>query len=274
MACTSLVILACVAVLLKGLRSGIERVSTFIVPTLLTLLLILIVRSVTLPGAGAGIQWYLLKFDLSAFTGRMMLAALGQAVFSLSLGGTFMVVYGSYLNQGDSLLPNAVWTATGDVMAGLLAGFAIFPAVFALGLEPASGPGLLFVTLPQVFGQIPLGGLFALLFFIALFGAAYLSDVAAFEVLVAGLTDNTRLSRTQAVWLMAAVVFLIALPPMINMKIFVPWDLTFGSGMQTLGSLIAVVTFGWVIASGLISYQTVKTKVVEAFRPEHTIESA
>ena len=247
MACTGLVILACVAVLLKGLRSGIERVSKFIVPTLLTLLLILIVRSVTLPGAGAGIQWYVLKVDLSAFTGRVMLAALGQAVFSLSLGGTFMVVYGSYLNQKDPLRPNALWTASGDVIAGLLAGLAIFPAVFALGLEPASGPGLLFVTLPQVFGQIPLGGFFALLFFLALFGAAYLSDVAAFEVLVAGLTDNTRLSRTQAVWLMAAIVFLIAVPPMINMEVFVPWDLTFGSGMQTLGALLSVVTVAWVI---------------------------
>ncbi len=247
MTCTGLVILACVAVLLKGLRSGIERVSKFIVPTLVTMLLILIVRSVTLPGAGAGIQWYLLKIDLSAFTGRVMLAALGQAVFSLSLGGTFMVVYGSYLNRQDHLRSNAVWTVTGDVIAGVLAGFAIFPAVFALGLEPASGPGLLFVTLPQVFGQIPLGGLFALLFFLALFGAAYLSDVAAFEVLVAGLTDNTRLNRTQAVWLMAAVVFGIALPPMINMEIFVPWDLTFGSGMQTLGALLSVVTVAWVI---------------------------
>jgi len=247
MACTGAVILACVLVLRKGLRSGIERVSTFIVPTLLVLLLILIVRAVTLPGAYAGIQWYLLKIDLDAFSGRVMLAALGQAVFSLSLGGTFMVVYGSYLNNQDDLRRNAVWTAGGDVAAGLLAGFAIFPAVFALGLEPAGGPGLLFFTLPQVFKQIPAGDLFALMFFAALFGAAYLSDVAAFEVLVAGLVDNTRLHRVQAVWLMAIVVFAFALPPMINMRIFVPWDLTFGSGMQTLGALLSVVTVAWVV---------------------------
>ena len=245
--CTGLVILACVAVLLKGLRSGIERVSRFIVPTLLVLLLILIVRALTLPGAGAGVQWYILKFDLSAFTGRVAVAALGQAIFSLSLGGTFMVVYGSYLNRQDDLRRNAVLTATGDVVAGLLAGLAIFPAVFALGLEPASGPGLLFATLPQVFEQIPAGGVFALLFFLALFGAAYLSDVAAFEVLVAGLTDNTRLRRSQAIWLMAGIVFLIALPPMINMQVFVPWDLTFGSGMQTLGALLSVITIAWAV---------------------------
>jgi hypothetical protein len=155
MTCTGLVILACVAVLLKGLRSGIERVSKVIMPTLLTLLLILIARSLTLPGAGSGLHWYLVKVDLSAFTGQVMLAALGQAVFSLSLGGTFMVVYGSYLNPEDRLRSNAVWTASGDVIAGILAGLAIFPAVFAMGLEPTSGPGLIFATLPQVFGQIP-----------------------------------------------------------------------------------------------------------------------
>ncbi|MFQ5571516.1 MAG: sodium-dependent transporter [Rhodothermales bacterium] len=246
-ACTGTVILACAGVLLKGLRSGIEVISKAIMPMLLVLLFILIARSLTLPGAGAGVHWYLLKFDVRTLTGNVMLAAMGQAIFSLSLGGTFMVVYGSYLNRQDDLRRTAVWTATGDVAAGLLAGFAIFPAVFALGLEPASGPGLIFFTLPQVFEKIPAGWLFALLFFLALFGAAYLSDVAAFEVLVAGLTDNTRFSRKQAVWLIATVVFLFALPPMINMKVFVPWDLTFGSGMQSLGALLTVITVAWVI---------------------------
>jgi len=245
--CTGLVILACAGVLLRGLRSGIERASRFIMPTLFVLLLAVIIRSLTLPGAGAGLGWYLLKFDAGALTGRVMLAALGQAVFSLSLGGTFMVVYGSYVGAGEGLGRNAAWTATGDLVAGLLAGLAIFPAVFALGLEPSSGPGLLFATLPEVFSRIPLGGIFEMLFFLALFGAAYLSDVAAFEVLVAGLTDNTRLKRRTAVRLMAGVVFLIALPPMVSMRVFVPWDLTFGSGMQTLGALLSVLTVGWVI---------------------------
>ncbi len=247
MTCTALVILACAGVLLKGLRAGIERVSKVVVPVLLAMLLLLIVRAVTLPGAAEGVRWYLFKFEPGALTGRVMLAALGQAVYTLSLGGTFMVVYGSYLKRQDDLRRSAVWTATGDLAAGLLAGFAIFPAVFALGLEPAGGPGLIFATLPEVFARIPAGWLFGLLFFLALFGAAYLSDVAAFEVLVAGLTDNTRLSRRQAVWGMAAVVFACALPPMVNMRVIVPWDLTFGSGMQTLGALLAVVTVGWAL---------------------------
>ena len=115
--------------------------------------------------------------------------------------------------------------------------------MFALGLEPNSGPG----DLRDASGvrAIPAGWLFGLLFFIGLFGAGYLSGIAAFEVLVAALTDNTRLSRRAVVWLVAGAAFLIAIPPMINNQVFIPWDLTFGSGMQTLGALVAAVTVGW-----------------------------
>ena len=226
-------------VVLRGVRSGIERVSKVVMPLLLGILLLLVLRTLTLPGAWEGVTWYLLKIDTTTLTGGAIAAAVGQAVFSLSLGGTFMVVYGSYLPDRDRLGPNAVWTAVGDIVAGLLAGLAIIPAVIALGLEPASGPALLFDTLPQVFARMPFGTLLGALFFIGLFAAAYLSDVAAFEVLVAGLTDNTRLERRGAVWLMATIVFVVAIPPMINLRIFVPWDMTFGSGMQTLGSLLA-----------------------------------
>lgn len=247
---TGIVIAACAAVLLKGLRRGIERISRFVLPMLLVILCILIVRGLTLDGAWAGVEWYILKFDASALTGSVMLAALGQAIFSLSLGGTYMVVYGSYLGERESIRSSAAWTAAGDIGAGLLAGFAIFPAVFALGLEPAAGPGLLFSTLPAVFDGIPAGALFGLLFFTGLAGAAWLSDIAAFEVLIAGLTDNTGISRRGAVIGSAVVVFMLAIPSMINMRIFVPWDLAFGSGMQTLGALIAVLTVGWALGRG------------------------
>lgn len=246
--CTGAVVLAYALVMVKGLRAGIERASRYIMPALYVILLILVLRAVTLPGASEGVHWYILKLRFEDINAKVALAALGQAIFSLSLGGTFMVVYGSYLGSSEDLRRSAIWTAVGDTVAGLLAGFAIIPAVFALGLEPSSGPGLLFATLPKVFAAIPFGWLFGLLFFAGLFGAAYLSGVAALEALVAGLTDNTRLTRTRAVWLMAAVVFLLAIPPSINNRIFIPWDLTFGSGMQTLGSLLAVITFGWCIS--------------------------
>lgn len=244
---TGSVILLCVAVLLRGLRRGAERVSTIVVPAILVILLVLVVRSLTLPGAGEGLAWYLGKLDWSAVRPPVVLGALGQAVFSMSLGGTFMVVYGSYLSSDARLGPTAVLTAFGDTAAGLLAGLAIFPAVFALGLEPGSGPGLLFETLPGVFDAMPAGALFGLLFFVGLAAAALLSDIAAFEVLVTGLTDNTGLSRTRAVWAMAGTVLVLSVPPMLSMRVFVPWDLTFGSGMQTLGALLSVVTVGWAI---------------------------
>ena len=252
---TGVVIGACAIVLVRGLKKGIERISRFVLPTLFVILLILIVRGVTLPGAGAGIDWFILKFDASALTGSVMMAALGQAIFSLSLGGTYMVVYGSYLREHESILSGAAWTAAGDLTAGLLAGFAIFPAVFALGLEPAAGPGLLFSTLPAVFDGIPAGAFFGLLFFVGLAGAAWLSDIAAFEVLIAGLTDKTTLSRRRAVLGCSIVVFLLAIPTMINMSIFVPWDLAFGSGMQTLGALLAVLTVGWALNRGEVLKQ-------------------
>lgn len=233
-------------VLLRGVRAGIERVSTIVTPVLFGTLLLVIVRSVTLPGAGEGVAW-LLAFDLAQITPTVAVAALGQVVFSVGLGGTLMVVYGSYLPDDTDIKADAAWTVLGDTSAGLLAGLAIFPAVFALGLEPGSGPGLLFATLPQVFAQLPAGWVFGFLFFGGLSGAALLSGIAAYEVIVAGLTDTLGWGRRRAVWTVYAGSLLLAIPPMINLEIFSPWDLTFGSGGQTLGALIAVVTVGWVV---------------------------
>lgn len=250
MICTGAVILSCAFVLIKGLRAGIEKASLIIMPLLLAILLVLLVRALTLPGAMAGVRWYILELRWADVNAKVAMAALGHAIFSLSLGGTFMLVYGSYLTRGERLFSSAVWTTVGDTASGLLAGLAIVPAVFAFGLEPTSGPGLIFSTLPQVFTAIPLGWIFGFLFFVGLLGAGYLSDVAAFEVLVAGLTDNTRLTRKRAVWVMAAAAFVLAIPPSINNAIFVPWDLTFGSGMQTLGALMAVITFAWCLDRG------------------------
>jgi NSS family neurotransmitter:Na+ symporter len=242
---TVLVISACGLVLIKGLRRGIERASKIIVPSLFIILLVLIARAVTLPGAGEGIKWYIGSFRFHDLTPANMAAALGMAFFSLSLGGTFMVIYGSYMERSTPIPRNAVFTGVSASLAGILAGFAIFPAVFAFGLEPASGPGLIFTTLPRTFDQMPAGWLFGLLFFLGLFGAAFLSDVAAFEVLVGGLVDNSRLSRRRAVVLACCVVFVLSILPMINYRVFIPWDLMFGSGMQALGSLLAVLTAVW-----------------------------
>lgn len=247
LAMTAFVIFTCGIVLIKGLREGIEKTSKWIVPSLFSILIILIFRSLTLKGAEEGIKWYIGGFNLSALTPSVMAAALGMAFFSMSLGGTFMVIYGSYLDKQANIPKNAIFTGIAASTAGLMAGFAIFPAVFSFGLEPSSGPGLIFSTLPKTFAMMPLGWMFGLLFFLGLFGAAYLSDVAAFEVLVGGIVDNTQVERKKAVLAICCIVYILAIPPMINLKIFVPWDLTFGSGMQALGSLFAVMTAVWCI---------------------------
>ena len=262
---TPLVVGACGLVLIKGLRHGIERISKIVMPALLAILLVLIVRSVTLDGAAEGLRWYIGSLSIEGLNGTTMAAALGQAVFSMSLGGTFMVIYGSYMNDSDEIPGTAVLTGLGDTIAGLLAGLAIFPAVFAFGLQPDSGPSLIFSTLPQTFRQIPLGGLFGLLFFIGLFGAAFLSAVAALEVLVGGIVDNSKLSRRGAVYIACSIVLVLAIPPMINMRIFFPWDLTFGSGMQTLGALLAVITTAWCIKRS----DALKELATETTRPFH-----
>jgi NSS family neurotransmitter:Na+ symporter len=244
---TAAVIFSCGVVIVKGLRKGIEKASKWIVPLVFGFLVILILRSVTLKGAGEGVRWFILKFRWSELTPGVMAAALGMAFFCMSLGGTFMVMYGSYLDRHTKIPGSAVVTGIGASMAGILAGLAIFPAVFSFGLEPGSGPGLIFMTLPRTFALMPAGWVFGILFFAGLFGIAYLSDVAAFEVLVGGIVDNTNIPRKKAVFIICGIVFVLSIPPMINNRIFIPWDLAFGSGMQALGSLLAVITAVWFI---------------------------
>ncbi len=265
MIATPLVLGACAAVLIKGLTNGIERLSKVIMPTFLAILLILMLRAITLDGAGEGLRWYIGTLRLENFTGSTMAAALGQAIFSMSLGGTFMVIYGSYMDRSENIPRMAVLTGIGDTAAGLLAGLAIFPAVFAFGGQPSSGPSLIFDTLPRTFDQMPLGGLFGFLFFAGLFSVAFLSAVAALEVLAGGLIDNTRMSRNKAVLLVCGIVLVLAIPPMINMKIFLPWDLTFGSGMQTLGAFLSVITTAWCIGRSA----ALKELATDTARPFH-----
>jgi len=247
--CSAGVVAGAALVLRRGLGRGIERASRWLTPLLFVGLLAVTVRSLTLEGAGEGVRW-LFSFTPGSVTPAVALAALSQVVFSVALGGTFMVVYGSYIGDDQRLGSGAVATRLGATTAGLLAGLAVVPAVFALGMEPGDGPGLLFATLPEVMSRVTGGWLAAAVFFLALGGAAFLSAVAAFEVLVAGLTDNTGLTRPAAVRWMAAAVLVLAVPPMVNMRVFIPWDLTFGSGMQTLGAFMAALTFGWFVERG------------------------
>ncbi|MDR1915875.1 MAG: sodium-dependent transporter, partial [Synergistaceae bacterium] len=174
---------AATAIVAGGICKGIERACKVLMPALFIILLVLILRAVTLPGAEAGLAFYL-KPDFSKLTGKTILDALGQGFFSLSLGMGIMITYGSYIDKDEKLPSSVGMIFCLDTFAALLAGLAIFPAVFAMGVEPSEGIGLTFVTLPGVFAKMPAGFIFSFLFFLLLFFAAITSMISLLEVAV------------------------------------------------------------------------------------------
>ncbi len=203
------------AIILGGIQKGIERVSKVLMPALFVLLIVVIVRSVTLPGAWDGVV-FLLKPTTEAFTPKVVMMALGQAFFSLSLGMAITVTYGSYLNRQQSILHAAGWVGILDTIAALLAGLAIFPAVFAVGLEPSAGPGLIFGALPATFATMPLSAVWSTCFFVMLFIAAVTSSASLLECIATVLIErirkrHKRCPRHVAVWISLASCFLMGL---------------------------------------------------------------
>ncbi len=237
-----LVLAAAAAVLLLGVRRGIERLSRLAVPLFGVLVLVLVAHVLSLPGITAKLGAFL-RPDFSLIGPEDLFAALGQACFSLSVGGTFMVVYGSYLDDSVDLLRTAVWTALGDTSAALIAALFIVPAVRYFGLDLASGPGLVLDTLPQLFGQMAGGRWIGALFLFAFWLMAFLSALAAFEVCVNALVDvfDGRLRRGPAIALVVIMEALLILPSALRPALIGTLDLIFGSGMQIAGALIAVL---------------------------------
>lgn len=196
-----------VVILIFGVASGIEKLSKFMMPAFFILFLIIAVRVAFLPGAAEG-YLYLLRPDWSYLLNpETWVMAMGQAFFSLSINGAGMLIYGSYMKKDESILRHAGMTALLDTLAALLAGFAIIPAVFAFGIDPTSGPSLMFVTLPQVFGQMPGGQIFALLFFVSVFFAGITSLMNMLEACGEALSSTVKLSRRAATLIVGVVTF-------------------------------------------------------------------
>lgn len=199
-------------VVAAGVRQGIERVNRFLIPFLALIIIALAGYALTLPGSAAGVS-FLLTPDWTVLRDPgVYAAALGQAFFTLGMGMAFFVTYGSYMPRTFSIPASAGIVAAGDTLFALIAGLAIFPAVFALGGNPAAGPELAFITLPQVFLKMPAGTIIGAVFFLLLATAAITSMVALLEISVAAMTRRLRLSRQRATAVMGAVVFLIGLP--------------------------------------------------------------
>jgi neurotransmitter:Na+ symporter, NSS family len=194
-----------------GVSHGIERWSKILMPVFFVLLIGLIIYVMTLKGAIKGLEFYL-KPDFSKLNGRVALAALGQAFFSLSLGMGLMITYGSYVSKKENLISSAVYIAFFDTLIAVMAGLIIFPALFAMGQSPAAGPQLVFVVFPELFAAMPGGMIVGVFFFILLSVAALTSTISLLEVPVAFLVDEKKVNRKMIVWIVALFTFIIGLP--------------------------------------------------------------
>ncbi|MCE5169229.1 sodium-dependent transporter [Paenibacillus profundus] len=198
-------------IIARGISGGIEKFNKIVIPGLLLILLIMLVRTLTLDGAAAGIKYFLYP-DFSVLTFQSALAALGLAFFSLSLGLGAMLTYGAYVDKRQSLPLATLAVGAGDLTYALIAGLIIFPTTFTFGIEPNSGPGLVFVTLPAAFASMPYGSLFGGLFFILLAIAAVTSCLSLTEVPVSYLIRRFGFTRGKATTTVVLAMYVIALP--------------------------------------------------------------
>jgi len=239
----------------KGVKKGIERWTKVLMPILFLLIIFLAVRALTLPGASAGVTYYL-KPDFSKLSGTVILFALGQAFFSLSLGMGTMITYGSYISKSDNLVSSAGWVTFSDTFIALMAGLIIFPTLAFSG-QPGDvgGFGLVFKIFPIIFSQIPGGYIFALLFFTLLCVAALTSTISLLEVPVAYLVDEREWSRKKAALVVGLLSFVIGVPAALSfggMKIFTridffgKFDFIFGNISLAVGALLICVFVGYV----------------------------
>ncbi len=243
-----------------GIEKGIERWSKVLMPLLFVAILVVIVRSVTLKGAMAGIEYYL-KPDFSKINGHVILKALGQAFFSLSVGWGLMITYGSYLPKSQNIVANGIWVAGMDTLVALMGGFMVFPAVFAFGMDPGEGTALTFKTLPAVFEKMPAGELFGGLFFILLTIAALTSSISMLEVPVGYIVDEQRKARNVSAWVVGGLAFLVGLPSCLSqggnrwltdVKIFGHsgfldiMDYVFGTAVIVVIAFLCSIYVGWI----------------------------
>ena len=251
LACHTVFLGICALIVVAGVKKGIEKFSTWTMPVLFLLVVFLMVYALTLPGSKAGVD-YLLKPDFSKLTASAVAAAVGQGFFSLSLGMGIVITYSSYVKPTENLVASGLGTAVADLLFALLAGFAVMPAVFAAGIEPAAGPGLVFETLPYIFAKMGvdlpfLSAVAAFLFFAALLIAALTSSISLTEVCVAYLVEERGLKRGWACLLTFLVTWLLGLCCVFGPGVLDFLDSFSSNVLMTLGGLLCVVFVGWIM---------------------------
>lgn len=262
-------VLATVVIVLGGISGGIEKASKFLMPLLFILIAIVAIRGLMLPNAMAGVDFYL-NPDFSKINANTFLVALGQAFFSMSIGWGIMITYGSYLPKSSNIVSSGVWVGFMDAGVALLAGFMIFPAVFAFGKDPASGPALVFEVLPDVFNAMPGGALIGGFFFLLLLVAALTSSVSMLEVPASYFMDEKKWSRKKAAWIVGIMLFLVGIPSALSkggntffteMSVQLPWmtepavgfqdilDYFFGTFFIVVVALVTCIYVAWKIGA-------------------------
>lgn len=241
-----LALLITALILLLGVSNGIEKVNKIMMPTFYILFLILLVRVLMLDGAKDGINYLFVPKWEYLSQPKTWIYALGQAFFSLSIAGSGMIVYGSYLKRDIDIPNSAKNTVIFDTLAALTAGLVIIPAVFAFNLDPTAGPPLLFITLPSVFKLMPFGRIFAIVFFISVLFASITSLMNLLEVPIEAIQSNLKLSRKLSVILVCFLAFLFGLF-VENGDILGKWMDFVSIYIIPLGAFIAAIMFFWVI---------------------------
>jgi neurotransmitter:Na+ symporter, NSS family len=242
-----------------GVRRGIEKYTKVLMPLLVVMIIVLCVRSVTLPGAMEGLA-FLFKPEFSKLSADAILSALGQAFFSLSLGMGTLITYGSYIGRNNNLSRTVLEVSAADTIIAIMAGVAIFPAVFAFGIDPGEGPGLVFITLPNIFQQMHWGYFFSLIFFMLLAVAALTSSVSVLEVVVAYFSEELHLSRKRATIFASVMISVLGVFCTLSFGImsdvnifgknfFDLMDFTASNLLLPLGGFFIVMFLGWYFSS-------------------------
>lgn len=263
--CMILVVAVCFGIVCMGLQKGVEKITKKMMILLLALMVILAIRSATLPGAGEGIRFYLLPdFKKAAESGlkEVIFAAMGQSFFTLSLGIGAIAIFGSYIDKKRRLTGEAVCVTVLDTCVALIAGMIIFPACFAFGVQPDSGPSLIFITLPNIFNSMSGGRIWGTLFFLCMLFAAASTVIAVFENIIAFAMDLTNCSRAKAVVINLIAIVILSLPCILGFNVlsrFQPLgagsnvldleDFIVSNNLLPLGSLVYLLfctsRYGW-----------------------------
>ncbi len=245
-------------ILVKGIIDGIERVIRWVMPLFLILVLALMIRALFLPGAIEGVKFYIIP-DFSKINSQVILLALGQVFFALSIGFGVMVTLSSYLSKKENIVNISISAGIINTLIPLAIGFIIFPALFSAGIEPASGPSLVFQVLPAVFSTIPFGAFFAALFFLLLLLAALTTSLTIYEVAITTLIEKFKMSRPIATFLTLSVIFIFGNVPSIladsvwsdvrifGMNIFDAFDYISANILFITTSLLSAIFIGFVL---------------------------